>query len=47
MGEFGLSLLADSRIGESRKRVLVDFGADSDAKAPTIPGNWRPGIPGN
>ncbi|MDZ4777641.1 MAG: MBL fold metallo-hydrolase [Alphaproteobacteria bacterium] len=26
MGEFGLSLLADSRIGESRKRVLVDFG---------------------
>jgi len=21
--------------------------ADSDAKAPTIPGNWRPGIPGN
>ena len=26
MGEFGLSVLADSRIGDSRKRVLVDFG---------------------
>lgn len=26
MGEFGLSLLAESRIGESTKRVLVDFG---------------------
>ena len=26
MGEFGLSLLAESRIGQDRKRVLVDFG---------------------
>lgn len=26
MGEFGLSILADSRIGERRERIIVDFG---------------------
>lgn len=33
MGEFGLSLLADSRIGDESRRVLVDFGYTADVLA--------------
>lgn len=33
MGEFGLSLLADSRIGGSSRRVLVDFGYTAEVLA--------------
>lgn len=33
MGEFGLSLLADSRIGDVSRRVLVDFGYTAEVLA--------------
>lgn len=33
MGEFGLSLLADSRVGAASRRVLVDFGYTAEALA--------------
>jgi 7,8-dihydropterin-6-yl-methyl-4-(beta-D-ribofuranosyl)aminobenzene 5'-phosphate synthase len=33
MGEFGLSLLADSRIGDASRRVIVDFGYTAEVLA--------------
>ncbi len=33
MGEFGLSVLADSRIGASKRRVIVDFGYTAEVLA--------------
>jgi len=33
MGEFGLSLLADSRVGDASRRVLVDFGYTGEVLA--------------